>query len=170
MGFASLLILAVTSRLVPHPANFAAVGGLGLFASKKYSALIGAALVLLTMVITDLFLGFGRTTPYVYVGMLGYAAFGRLISNRLSYIYAPILGSIFFFLISNFGVWTGGWYPHTLSGLTACFIAALPFFQYTILSDLVFCLGAFAVVTIYEKYKGGVLWPRRLSKPILRKK
>jgi len=172
MDFVYLLILAVISRLVPHPANFAAVGGLTIFSAKRYSIWFALALLICAMVITDIFLGFGKTTFWVYLGMLGYVFASRLISNKASYFYAPIIGSVFFFLVSNFGVWIEGWYPMTFAGLMTCYIAAIPFFQNTLISDLVFCLGAFAFVAIYEKYKyrGGILWRRKLPKPILMKK
>ena len=32
------------------------------------------------------------------------------------------------FLISNFGVWLGGWYTFTLAGFLSCYINAIPFF------------------------------------------
>ena len=49
-----------------------------------------------------------------------------------------LLGSIQFFLITNFFVWLGAEveYPHTIAGLIACYTAALPFFEHTVLGDL----------------------------------
>ena len=43
---------------------------------------------------------------------------------------ASVLGSAgSFFLLSNLAVWVeGGLYPHTLAGLGACYMAAIPFF------------------------------------------
>ena len=47
-----------------------------------------------------------------------------------------LAASLSFFALSNFGVWlTSGMYPHTSAGLMACYVAALPFFQYTLLGD-----------------------------------
>ena len=48
-----------------------------------------------------------------------------------------------FFLISNFGVWLGGWYPMTGTGLLACYTNAIPFFGYTVTGDLVFTVLIF---------------------------
>jgi len=39
--------------------------------------------------------------------------------------------------VSNFGVWVSGiMYPKDLSGLAACYVAGIPFFQNTIFGDL----------------------------------
>jgi hypothetical protein len=67
---------------------------------------------------------------------------------RIPILYLSILGaSVIFFIVSNFGVWfSGTMYPKDLSGLAACYIAGLPFFQNTILGDLVYSsllFGAF---------------------------
>jgi hypothetical protein len=52
-------------------------------------------------------------------------------------------------MITNFGVWVLlGTYPQTPAGLVACYVAAIPYFQNTILSDLLYSLllfGSFAL-------------------------
>lgn len=50
-----------------------------------------------------------------------------------------VAGSTLFFLISNFGVWAGGeMYPHTLSGLAACYWMGIPFYRTAAVGDLVY--------------------------------
>ena len=50
---------------------------------------------------------------------------------------AAFLCALQFFLITNLPIWIfGTLYPHTLSGLVACYIAALPFFGNTLVSNL----------------------------------
>jgi hypothetical protein len=45
--------------------------------------------------------------------------------------------SLFFFAATNLAVWAfSGLYPHTLAGLTACFVAAIPFLEKTVFGDL----------------------------------
>ncbi len=47
--------------------------------------------------------------------------------------------SVVFFLISNSGIWVAGkLYPLTMSGLAACYVAALPFFRNSIMGDLAY--------------------------------
>ena len=62
---------------------------------------------------------------------------------------AVLLSSIQFFLITNIGSWLYD-YPHTLSGLGACYVAAIPFFERTLFSDFFFTgvlFGLHAVLT-----------------------
>jgi len=51
-----------------------------------------------------------------------------------------LIGSVQFYLITNFGVWRDyDIYPHTLRGLLACYMAGLwPYFFFTLGSDLFF--------------------------------
>jgi hypothetical protein len=56
-----------------------------------------------------------------------------------------------FYLITNFFVWlhASSVYPHTAAGLLACYVAALPFFGYTVLGDLFYSavlFGAYALL------------------------
>ena len=55
-------------------------------------------------------------------------------------ILSALSGSILFFLITNFGVWltSGGFYPMTFEGLLTSYAAGIPFFQNSLLGDLVF--------------------------------
>src|SRR5579863_642654 len=48
-----------------------------------------------------------------------------------------LIGSVSFFLVSNFAVWmVWQMYPKTLGGLMTCYVAALPFFRNAVISDL----------------------------------
>jgi hypothetical protein len=59
---------------------------------------------------------------------------------------ASLACSVSFFLISNFAVWVGGtMYPKTFGGLTACYIAAVPFFRNAVASDLFFSAVFFGI-------------------------
>jgi hypothetical protein len=57
---------------------------------------------------------------------------------------------VLFFVVTNFGTWLlSGMYPMTASGLTACFVAAIPFFQNTVAGDLFYSgvlFGGFALL------------------------
>jgi hypothetical protein len=62
---------------------------------------------------------------------------------------ATLLGSLQFFLITNFGVWAFlNTYPRTGAGLAACYIAGIPYFWNTLAGDAVYStllFGAFAL-------------------------
>jgi hypothetical protein len=56
---------------------------------------------------------------------------------------------VLFFVVTNFGVWAfTDMYPRTGDGLTACFIAAIPFFRNTLAGDLFYAAVLF----------GGLAW------------
>lgn len=62
---------------------------------------------------------------------------------------AVVASSLQFFFISNLGSWLYD-YPHTFAGLGACYVAAIPFLEKTMVSDLFFTavlFGMHAVLT-----------------------
>jgi hypothetical protein len=60
-----------------------------------------------------------------------------------------LAGSTLFFLITNLGVWAyDALYPRTAAGLLACYTAAIPFFQSSLVGDLIYAavfFGGFAL-------------------------
>lgn len=169
---AIFLLIAVASRFIPHWANFVPLGAIGLFVGARYDYKYALVVLLGTMLISDLFLGFSFASIAVYLGMTGYAAFSFLAKRGWILIGASaVLASTFFFVVSNFGVWLGPWYQHSLSGLVECYTLALPFFKNTLVSDLVFSGALFALYKIYQQNKKGVLsWQKVLLRPILKAK
>ena len=132
----SMIILAVASRLLPHPPNFAPITGIALFAASKLNKKILAFLLpLICLFITDLILGLG------WINLFVYGAFGMisLIGMRIKKVSLLTLvgSSLLFFIVSNLGVWLL-YYPLTLEGLMTCFTLAIPFFGNTIAGDLVY--------------------------------
>lgn len=142
-----LVVLAVLSRVIPHPwMNFTAVGaGLLYFGARR--PLREMAVPLLALIGTDYYLTtvfyhYAFHTSAYLVTWAWYAAvvvLGRiLLSRQISVtrvLAAPVLASTSFFLISNYAVWIGSlMYPHTFAGLTACYAAALPFYRNDLLS------------------------------------
>lgn len=146
------LFLGVISRFVPHPANFTPIGALILHKSKT-SKKTALALSLAIMLISDIFLGFSFSSIFVYLGMMSYVLWGKLMDKKLGFIYAPILGSISFFVISNFGVWLGPWYDNSLAGLSQCYINAIPFFQNTLIADLSFTIAIYGLSILHKVIK-----------------
>ena len=142
-----LTTVAALARLLPHPPNFAPVGALSLYGGGRLRGWQAWILPLLLMAITDpLVGGYSFATPFVYASFLINVWIGtrlRATESPLRIGGAAVLGSLQFFLITNFGVWLGSAfaYPHTLSGLAACYTAAIPFYGLTLASDLL-CSGA----------------------------
>jgi hypothetical protein len=132
----SMIILAVASRLLPHPPNFAPITGIALFAASKLNKKILAFLLpLFCLFITDLTLGLGWINLFVY-GAFGMISFIGMRIQKVSLL-TVIGSSLLFFIVSNLGVWLL-YYPLTLEGLLTCFTLAIPFFGNTITGDLVY--------------------------------
>lgn len=136
-----LVALAVIGRFVAQWPNFTPVVAVALFAGLLFRGHLVWAVPVVALVVSDLVIGFypPGEMAFVYLGMVAAALVGRgVLRPRLSaltYVGATLGGSIIFFLLSNFGVWLfGGIYPLTVAGLMACYIAAIPFFQYTLAS------------------------------------
>lgn len=158
-----LIIIAIASRLLPHWHNFTAVGATGLFGAFYFRRQIWALLIpILAMWISDLVLNnwiyaaynpeFVWLTPYmtyVYLGIIALVITGQLVFAKLTggrLLTASILGSLLFFLISNFGSFlVDPIYPKDSAGLLGAYIAGIPFFWNTLLSNIVYSLMLFGL-------------------------
>jgi hypothetical protein len=151
----SAILVAAVLRLVPHPPNFTPIGAMALF-SGAYLGRRALAFVapLGALLLSDLVLGFyhGQATVYFSVAlivMIGMVALTRRSVIRIGA--AAIASSVLFFLITNLGMWLfSGFYPRTWSGLEACYVAAIPFFQNTIAGDLFYATLLFGGFRVAE--------------------
>ena len=63
-----------------------------------------------------------------------------------------VLGPTSFFIVSNYAVWVGSdMYPHTMSGVIACYAAALPFYRNDLLSTTIVAGLAFGVPALVRR-------------------
>lgn len=130
-------------RIVPHPVNVAPVMAMSLFAGATFDRKWLAVLIpIVSMFISDLVLGLHSVMPFVYGAMIATVFIGFLLrktDSPLKILLAGISGSVLFFIATNFGVWLmTDLYPKTLSGLSQCYVMALPFFQKSLLGDVFF--------------------------------
>jgi len=135
------LIFGIMARFLPHPANFAPITAIALFGARYLPKKFAFILPISILLISDLFLGFyGPEMFFVYSSFILAGIIGLINRHKKSLSFIPLAGissSVIFFLISNFGVWlTTTIYTKNLIGLQSCFIAAIPFFRNTLLSDL----------------------------------
>ena len=129
-----LIVLAILTRLIPHPPNFAPITGIALFSAINFNNRFFKFFVpLISLVIFDLIIGFSLINIFVYLSFIVIILVGNHFKKiKLKSI---LISSIVFFIISNFGVWIIG-YPKTVNGIIMCYTAAIPFFINTILGDL----------------------------------
>ncbi len=146
-----LTAVAALARLLPHLPNFAPVGALSLYGGGRLRGWQAWILPLALMAVTDpLVGGYSFVTPFVYAAFLVNVWIGthlRGTENPLRIGGAVALGSLQFFIVTNFGVWLGSAfaYPHTLAGLAACYTAAIPFYGRTLASDLLYSAALFGL-------------------------
>ena len=162
-----MILLAALSRLLPHPPNFSPIEAVALFGGAYFSRKVWALLVpLVAMAISDLVLGLVNGGIYldyfvnanfvsiyaciVLCTQLGFGLRGRVNGTRvLGY---SLGGSVLFFLLTNLAVWataTPQISPVCANGLGACYVAGLPFFQWTLLGTLFYSailFGGFALL------------------------
>jgi hypothetical protein len=129
---------------------------IGLFAGshgKKTST--GVLATLLALALSDAVLGFYPGFWYVYGAALIPVLLGRLIRNRSgagAIAAAAVVSSLSFFLITNFMVWgTDRLYPHTMAGLSACYLAGIPFYRNQVLGDAVYTVAIFGGYAVLNR-------------------
>jgi hypothetical protein len=143
LGF-GLIFVAALSRLLPHPDNFTPIAAMalagGVYLDKRFSIFVPMA----ALFISDIFVGFHNTMPFVYGSFVLIGLLGMWLKSHKTLVLiigTTLLGSLLFFVITNFGVWLtgGGWfYPKTWQGLIDCYVMAIPFFRNTLTGDLLY--------------------------------
>jgi hypothetical protein len=147
-----LIVAAALSRLLPHPPNFSPVEAIALFGGAYFASRQVALVVpLVALLVSDLVLGAVLGASYAgYLGgisfwsvyacialstLLGFGLRGRVTGTRL--LGYSLAGSVLFFAVTNFAAWIASpFYPQTPAGLTAAFVAGIPFFKWTLLGTL----------------------------------
>ena len=154
---AGIVLAAAALRLAPHPMNFAPIGALALFGGAYFSSKREAlAVPLLSLIVGDVFTGFHQLIPFVYASFLASVAIGFWLRRKRSaprIAAATVAGAVQFFLVTNFAVWATsiGSYPKTTAGLTACYIAAIPFFWNTLAGDAFYAALLFGAMALAER-------------------
>ena len=129
----AFMIIAVLFRLVPHLPNFTPVTAIALFGGLYFSnKTLAYVAPLFIMLLSDLFLGFHSISIVVYAAFLFVSFIGTQSKNPS--VFAILLSSISFFVITNFGVWLIS-YPKSWVGLVECYTLAIPFFRNSLLGD-----------------------------------
>lgn len=160
-----LMVLAVLSRVVPFPGmNFTAVGaGLLYFGARR--PLKEMALPVLSLMATDFYLTVfayhyaWHASAYLvtWAWYAGVILLGRVLLHKqitvARVVAAPVVSATSFFLVSNFAVWAGSvaLYPHTMAGLEACYVAALPFYRNDLLATTAITAVAFGATAMVHR-------------------
>lgn len=149
---AIVLILAF-SRLIPHPPNFTPLGAMALLAGASIKDFRFSLLIpVIAMLLTDAILGFHSAMVFVYGAVALIVVGSHYWLKRLSLApiaVAAIISAIAFFIVTNFGAWLShDMYPHTVTGLGEAYIAGIPFFKNTLMSNVLFTTVGFYALTL----------------------
>ncbi|MCH9770353.1 MAG: hypothetical protein K0U12_05680 [Gammaproteobacteria bacterium] len=150
------VLVATVGRLVPHVPNMTSLLALSLLAgsmlNKKSAALITLVSLLLSDGLLSYFMGYpwlGSWSLFTYSGFLLIALVGSSLnlSSKYSKLFLITLFSSFgYWVWTNLGVWWFS-YPHSLQGLSSCYLLALPFLRNALVGDVAWMFVLFVALS-----------------------
>ncbi len=147
------LVFGFLSRILIHITNCSPIIALALFGGATLNRKTAVILPVAILAATDLILGLHSTMPYTWGSVILIAALGRFLSERKSFkniALHSMIASVIFFIITNLGCWLT-MYPLNWAGFAECFIAAIPFFNSTLLSTLIYSAVLFGGYAMLEQ-------------------
>ena len=147
-----IFIVLAASRFIPHPPNFTSLIALSfyvpLFLGKRFIPVL-----LFCFIITDIFIGFHTIVVFTWGSVIIISLTSYIFQKNIYMrIIGAVCGSLVFYIISNFGVWSLGSYGYSFDGLLICYIAAIPFYSNTLISTILYSVLIEAVNTVYKRY------------------
>ncbi len=146
-----IFLALAASRFIPHPPNFTSLLALSFYIPVLFGIKF-IPIVVLALLFTDIIIGLHLTMFFtvgsvILIGLIS-KYFNRSILIR---IFGALTGAVIFYLLTNFGVWLNGSYGYTLLGLINCYLLALPFFGYSLISTLLFSTLIESVYRFFQK-------------------
>jgi hypothetical protein len=173
LAVVALILIGLVARVIPHTPNFAPVTATALFCGAHMSRRQTAFVLFAILLTTDyllLYVGpdwnlsldnlqppralYHNTLPYVYGSFALSALVGTLLrKNRGPVVVGSsvLFCSLQFFFITNAAVWLEGAYARDLSGLWQSYVAGIPFFRATLLSDLLYTAAFFGLYELTRR-------------------
>ncbi len=138
----SLILILALARLIPHPYNFSPMLAVGIFSGFYFRQFyLGLFIVIFSMFIGDLFLGFHSTMFFTYISLAVAVLIGLYVKHFkfTEILFSGLASSVCFFIITNFGAWlTLEMYTKNFAGLLQSYVMAIPFFHNTLISTFVY--------------------------------
>lgn len=152
--FIGIFVALAVTRFIPHPPNFTSLIALSFYVP----ALLGmryVPAVVISFAITDFIIGYHSGTHWTWGSVLIIGFISSYFTRDLFFrLFGAVFAGVIFFIITNFGVWTSGMYGYTFKGLLNCFVLAVPFFTYTLISTLIYSV---IIETFFKIYKIKIL-------------
>ena len=150
----AIIVLAAFSRIIPHMPNFSPLGAIGLFGAAHFEKKWKAFLIPIAATwLSDLFINnviyaqyypqftwfydgfYWQYGSYLLITLVGLLIFKKISVSKV--LLGGLVSTTIFFTVSNFGCWLGStFYPQNITGLSACYVAGIPFLNGTLLGDL----------------------------------
>jgi hypothetical protein len=163
-----IILAAGVLRLIPQPQNFAPIGAMALFGGAYFgkrwqSFLIPLAALFVSDIVVNFafyqhFVLFHELAIWVYGSFALMVIIGSMVIKKVklsTVVTSNILAAVLFFVVTNFGVWATpnimNVYPHNAAGLTACYIAAIPYFWGTLFGNLFYSAILFGIFEFAQK-------------------
>lgn len=151
--------IGIFGRLIPHLPNATPLCTLCLLAPTAFSKQFSLPLTITILIVSDFFChlifntpSFGSWTFFTYTGWLTITFFSystNVQTTLIRRIIQTTIASLMFWIWTNFGTWcfSQGLYPHTMTGVLSCYIAAIPFLNSSIIGN---CLWTIVLCTAIE--------------------
>ena len=147
-----IFLILSASRFIPHPPNFTSLIALSFYV-PVFLGLNYLPVLLIGFIFTDFIIGFHGVTFFTWGSVILIGLCSKFFAkNILTRISGSLIGACLFFIVTNFGVWSLGSYGYSLSGIISCYILALPFFGYSLISTLIFASIFESLIKFKEKY------------------
>ncbi|MFT5723577.1 MAG: hypothetical protein ACI9JN_000691 [Bacteroidia bacterium] len=165
----AVIALLSLSRLAITIPNLEPIGAAALFGGALLSSKYLRFLVpLLALFMGDLVIAiirpeyaahlFSPTFIAIYLAFAATVLIGKQViganPKMKNVLGGAVLSSVIFFIVTNFAVWADpmfAMYPKNAAGLWACYMAGLPFYKMTIVSNVVVSAVVFGVYVWYRK-------------------
>jgi len=164
-----IIAVAVILRVVQPIHNFAPIVAVALFSGYLFKNFKqGLMVALIASFIGDVVIAyinkydlFHDTFVFVYGSYALIALLGsRLNSDKFSWSKLAVLGitaSLLFFIVSNLGVFLmSDLYIKDINGFVNCFVMAIPFYKYSMISDLIYIPLIFGIYQYTDSFIGSL--------------
>ena len=135
-----IFLSLAASRFIPHPPNFTSLIALSFYV-PIFLGLRFIPALLISFAITDLIIGYHSGTHWTWGSVLIIGLISQYFNkNLITRFSGSLFAALIFFVVTNFGVWSSGMYGYTLQGIFNCYMLAIPFFAFSLISTLMFSI------------------------------
>jgi hypothetical protein len=155
-AWVALVAIGAVGRLWQPGWNVTPMAGVALAAGAIFPhPLLAASVPLASLALSNLVMpGYGSLVmaAVIYAATAWPVLLGsRLVPGKAwqAVIGSALASSLVFYLTTNFAHWClTNDYPHTLAGLAACYVAALPFYRWMPVGDVAWSVALFAGLSV----------------------